>query len=207
MNKVTLNLILFLIIQYTAVSAQENLYAIQDNRIMPNFNHIDSIQKNNFETGSYVGVQHIQVHGVTYTFKFMSQKYNTGDYNIIEVYKDNEMIFACGDADGMVTYDKRPYLEKYASSKYLIEVPLPDNSKALLITGQHFGSQIERLFIFIATQSDVKLVYNKEMIVSKINTVPQFELIGISNMPTYEDIPDIKHRFWYEGGSIRIKNL
>lgn len=77
------------------------------------------------------------------------------------------------DPENLYTYP----LSKYSNNGYFIEVPLTPNSKAIMFLGQHYGTDLSRLSIFVVTPNNVKLVFNRQMAIREItNTARDFRM-------------------------------
>ncbi len=81
------------------------------------------------------------------------------------------------------------------------------NSKALIFLGQHYGTDLPRLIIFIVTDSDVKLVYNKKMKITSINSsAGNFSLSLVSNIVEAGDGVEETHTIFLRDGVLFFRN-
>lgn len=100
-------------------------------------------------------------------------------FNVISIYKDNRLEFELKQAElwtyaygGPSSLDFR----KYTNNEYFIPVKLSYNAVALIFQGWPYGGDMPYLTIVVATESDIKLVFNKRMGLSSITNYPLFKM-------------------------------
>ena len=145
----------------------------------------------------------------TYTIKtgrFSGWENEPGDFDVIEISKNGQQKFIYKSCDGIAKFNNSKNLytssfNRYSSNGYFIEVPMTTDSKALIFLGQHYGTDLARLIIFILTDSDVKLVYNKKMAITDINsTNGNFSMSLVSNIVEEGDGTESKHTIYQQNG-------
>lgn len=87
-----------------------------------------------------------------------------------------------------------------------MEADLSASTKILIFLGQHYGTDLSKLIIFVVTPDEIKLVYNqKTAIVSIIKNNSQFAMVVQSNIPDEEE-KAILHVIEMEKGILKFKN-
>ena len=118
----------------------------------------------------------VTISASTYTIKtgrFTGWDDEEGDFDVIEISKNGqpEIIYKAYDGIAKMNNSKNSYtslFSRYSSNGYFIEMPVTSDSKVIIFLGQHYGTDLSRLIIFTLTDSDVKLVHNKQMAINNI---------------------------------------
>ncbi len=145
------------------------------------------------------------------TGRFKNWDNEPGDFDVIQFYKNNQLIFTYKDADGIVKWSNPenhyayPF-NQYSANGYYMEADLSASTKILIFLGQHYGTDLAKLIIFVVTPDEIKLVYNqKTAIVSIIKNNSQFSMVVQSNIPDEEE-KAILHVIEMEKGILKFKN-
>jgi hypothetical protein len=109
------------------------------------------------------------------TARFVGWENEPGDFDVIEISRNGQQQLIYKAYDGIAKLNDSQNLytsqfSQFSTNGYFIEIPLTATSKALIFLGYHYGTDFPRLFIFIATDLDVKLVYNQKMYLKHIDT-------------------------------------
>ena len=161
----------------------------------------------------------VQVGTVTYTIKTGNfEMSNENDYDVVEISKDGNRVCLHREEDGILKLKegsnrndgKSHRLGKYANNNYCIEVPLSSTSKALLFFGPSYGSSVAKTLIFVLTESNAKLVFNKTLEPQEMkNITSNFEMKLIADIPECDldgnEIPSPSYTIWKEGGVLKHK--
>lgn len=98
---------------------------------------------------------------------------------MILTFKDGNGIVKLNDPLNLYAYR----FNNYSNNHHFIEVKLSDSSKVIIFLGQHYGTDLAELIIFVATDSDIKLVYCKAMEINSIvKTADSFSMTIQSNI-------------------------
>jgi len=103
--------------------------------------------------------------------------------------------------------------KSYSDNNYFIKVPLSDSSVAIIFVGWPYDSTPSMLTIVVLTQTDAKLVYNKNMEINTITLGSAFSMIlqsntveyNAQNVPFNGETPKL-HTIWLEDGVLRFKD-
>lgn len=165
----------------------------------------------------------VQVGAMTYTIKTGNFEIsNENDYDVIEISKDGKRICLYREEDGILklkegssyqypeAYMANYSFGKYANNNYCIEVPLSSTSKALLFFGPSYGSSVAKTLIFVLTELDARLVFNKILDPYEMeNITSNFEMKLIADIPECDldgnEIPTPSYTIWKEGGVLKYK--
>jgi len=150
---------------------------IKSGTIMPNNQFIDDFnnpQLANTSTYTASNPVNVQVGNVTYTVK-TAKFTGWGDadpgYNVIEISKNNQIVFVHKQVDGLVNLYDNLYgqsLKPYSDNNFFIKAPFASEVTALIFAGWPYGGRPSQLLIIGLTPKDVKIVYNKNMDINSI---------------------------------------
>lgn len=130
--------------------------------------------------------------------RFKGWENDPGDFDVIEFYKKGTKALTFKNEDCIVKlnnprnlYTSR--LKQFSSNNYFFERELTPDSKAIIFLGQHYGTDLPDLIIFIATPNQIKLAYCKKMSIKSFVSDPDsFSLLIQSNI-NEEGEPAITH--------------
>lgn len=130
--------------------------------------------------------------------RFKGWENDPGDFDVIEFYRKGTKALTFKNEDCIVKlnnprnlYTSR--LKQFSSNNYFFEHELTPDSKAIIFLGQHYGTDLPDLIIFVATSNDLKLVYCEKMKINSIESNPDsFSLLIQSNI-NEEGEPAITH--------------
>lgn len=148
---------------------------------------------------------------VVKTGRFNNWENEPGDFDIIQFYKNNQLILTYKDADGIVKLNNssNPYansFNRYSSNGYFIEVALSDTTKIIVFVGQHYGTDLSKIIIFAVTRNEVKLVYNQKVQINSMTKTNNSILMVVqSNIPNEND-ELITHTIWSDKGVLKFKD-
>lgn len=130
--------------------------------------------------------------------RFKGWENDPGDFDVIEFYRKGTKALTFKNEDCIVKlnnprnlYTSR--LKQFSSNNYFFEHELTPDSKAIIFLGQHYGTDLPDLIIFVATPNQIKLAYCKKMSIESFVSDPDsFSLLIQSNI-NEEGEPAITH--------------
>lgn len=106
-----------------------------------------------------------------------------GFYRIIDIEYENRNILNLKQSDG---WDKlKAPVRQYAANDYFLAIPLTPTSTALIFIGYPYNSQPELLTIVVLNKDKATLVFNKEIMVNKI----EYDKTNSSFVMNLQDYP------------------
>ncbi len=146
-----------------------------------------------------------------------------GDFNVIEFHSNDGCGYQYRDDYGILKMNESSvsWMPSYSGSNYMhrglsrngyfVETTLTPDSKAVIFFGQSYGTDVGRTFIFIVTERDVKLVFNKPYRAKSINIANgEFRIEFQSNIQETIDgvtwTPAITHTMWLEDGVLKFRD-
>ncbi len=143
-----------------------------------------------------------------------------GDYNIMQFFINGEEKLYFEDADWLIKYKNSQIpkshvsqFSKYANNPYFISVPLTDTSIALIFMGPNYSTNVSRMAIFVLTESDIKLILNKELEATKIiKSSTEFKMTVVSqpsqliSMNPEKWSEPVTHEIYLEDGVLKFKD-
>ena len=106
-----------------------------------------------------------------------------GFYRIIDIEYENKNILNLKQSDGWDKLKER--IRPYASNDYFLAIPLTRTSTALIFVGYPYNSQPELLTIVVLNKDKAMLVFNKEIMVNKI----EYDKVSSSFVMNLQDYP------------------
>ncbi len=106
-----------------------------------------------------------------------------GFYRIIDIEYENKNILNLKQSDGWDKLKER--ISQYASNDYFLAIPLTRTSTALIFVGYPYNSQPELLTIVVLNKDKAMLVFNKEIMVNKI----EYDKASSSFVMNLQDYP------------------
>lgn len=156
----------------------------------------------------------IFIDSTTYNIKtgrFINWNDEPGDFDVIQFYKNNQLILTYKDADGIVNLNnpKNQYsysFNRHSKNGYFIEAKLSDKTGIIVFIGQHYGTDLPKLIIFAITRNEIKLIYNQKVQINSITkTKDNISLILQSNIPNDNEMP-VTHTIWSNNGILKFKD-
>ena len=156
----------------------------------------------------------VSIDSTTYhikTGRFRNWEDEPGDFDIIEFYKNHQLVLTYKDAEGIVHLNKPKNLysytfNQYSENGYFMEVRLSDQISTLFFIGQHYGTDLPKLIIFALTPKEIKLIYNQKVQINSIlKTDNHISLIVQSNIPNDHD-ELLTHTIWSDNGILKFKD-
>lgn len=167
-----------------------------------------SLQFSTNNTGS------ISIGSSTYVVKtgrFNNWEKEPGNFDVIQFYKNNQLMLTYKDADGIVKLNDPNNLysysfRQYSNNGYFIDVKISDSLTIIVFVGQHYGTDLSKLIIFAITPNEVKLIYNQKVqINSMTKTSNSISITVQSNIPNEGEMAVI-HTIWSTDGVLKFKN-
>lgn len=167
-----------------------------------------SLQFSTNNTGS------ISIDSSTYVVKtgrFNNWEKEPGNFDVIQFYKNNQLMLTYKDADGIVKLNDPNNLysysfRQYSNNGYFIDVKISDSLTIIVFVGQHYGTDLSKLIIFAITPNEVKLIYNQKVqINSMTKTSNNISITVQSNIPNEGEMAVI-HTIWSTDGVLKFKN-
>lgn len=192
-----------------AQSKGQPIYSISNNEICSN-NLFITNPTESISTLDYTPMYHnkIKVGDSVYILRmsrFKGWENDPGDFDVIVFYNKGTKALTFKNEYGIVRLDNprnlyTSRLKQFSSNNYFFERELTPDSKAIIFLGQHYGTDLPDLIIFIATPNQIKLVYCKKMGLKSFGSDPDsFSLLIQSNI-NEEGAPPITHTIREENG-------
>lgn len=200
----------------------ENIFTINNDTIITNSDFIDPFfSKKTASVKYYLNENdpNVLVGKVEYNVKVGSYTYSPGNFDVLEISKNGvRQCLYCEDA-GILKSDYkclRSSMEEGGEdlghserSDYYMEFSLSPTTKGLLFFCNSYGTDVGRTLIFILTQKEAKLVFNKKMKVVNLgqsvsnfilwSTYMEFNVDG-----TIWEQPNV-YSIWDEGDILKFK--
>lgn len=145
------------------------------------------------------------------TGRFNNWEKEPGNFDVIQFYKNNQLVLTYKDADGIVKLNDPNNLysysfRQYSNNGYFIDVEISDSLTIIVFVGQHYGTDLSKLIIFAITPNEVKLIYNQKVqINSMTKTSNNISITVQSNIPNEGEMAVI-HTIWSTDGVLKFKN-
>lgn len=156
----------------------------------------------------------VSIDSTTYNIKtgrFMNWNDEPGDFDVIQFFKNDQLVLTYKDADGIVKLNnpKNQYsypFNSYSQNGYFIDVRLSDKTGLLFFIGQHYGTDLPKLIIFALTRKEIKLIYNQKVQINSITkTENHISLVLQSNIPNDNEMP-VTHTIWSQDETLNFKD-
>jgi hypothetical protein len=217
MKKILLIICLIAPIWSCAQSVGTAIFTIDNGTINSNSGYIDSPYNDpDMQFLTYTGQNPIDIMAGNTSYIVKPTKFtgweNERIYSVIEVSKNNNVVFVYKYWDGFTTFNDpinldAPRLRQYADNDYFIKVALSNEATALIFVGWPYASDPEQLFIVVLTPDDVKVVYNKPMIINSITQSGyNFSMITQSNVLEEGIGTPITHTIYQQDGVLYFKD-
>lgn len=187
----------------------------QDGNVIPDNRFISAIDNTLSSLPfSTVYTSSISIDSTTYNIKtgrFINWNDEPGDFDVIQFFKNDQLILTYKDADGIVKLNNPKNLysypfNQYSKNGYFIDVRSSDKIEFLFFIGQHYGTDLPKLIIFAVTQKEIKLIYNQTVQINSITkTENHISFVLQSNMPNDNEMP-VTHTIWSYEGTLNFKN-
>lgn len=144
--------------------------------------------------------------------RFNGWQNEPGNFDVIRFDKNNIPLLTFRYDEGIVRLNNNANLyayrfNGYSNNGYFIEEALSPTEKAVIFLGQHYGTDVAELIIFIVTPDEVKLVFCKKMAITAIVRNPNtFSLALQSNIIGEGQGTPITHTIWKQDGVLWFKN-
>ena len=198
------------------------MFSINNGIISTNSQFIDSyhdpeVANDPYGSGNTVGVQVGNVNYVIKTAIFTGFGWDNDPdpgYYIIEVSANNQIKFVHKQNSAFVTRDMEYQgftLQQHADNDYFIKAPLSNEATALIFVGWSYANNPSQLFIVVLTETDVKVVYNKPMVINSITQSGyNFSMATQSNVLEWvngaEQGTPITHTIYQQDGVLYFKD-
>lgn len=216
-------IILFSILNIKAQESK-NIFTIKDDKIITNSDFIDSSYDKTVINNKYILNEkgsNVLVGEVEYDVKVGSYIYCSVNFDVLEISKNGVQQCLYREDSGIL---KRDYKCLYYSMKkgdsdfvssetnnYYMEFSLSPKIKGLLFFCNRYGTSVGKTLIFILTQKEAKLVFNKKMEVmdfyhsnSKLKLLLWSAYMEFNLDGTLWRRPDV-HTIWREDGILKLK--
>lgn len=176
--------------------------------ISPMDGNLSSLQ---FSTNN---IDSISIGSSTYAVKtgrFNNWEKEPGNFDVIQFYKNNQLVLTYKDADGIVKLNDPSNLYSYSfrqhsNNGYFIDVKISNSITIIIFIGQHYGTDLSKLIIFAITPNEVKLIYNQKVqINSMTKTSNSISITVQSNIPNEGEMA-VLHTIWSTDGVLKFKN-
>jgi hypothetical protein len=181
MNRIILTFLSILPLTLLAQTGGTPIYFIDSGAIVTDSQFIDQTHHSvNSLPYTLNNPKPVSVGGATYTIstgRFSGWADEPGDFDVIQISHNGQQRLLYRADDGITRIDNNKNLyasqfRQFSPNGYFIEIPINEGSKALIFLGQHYGTDLPRLIIFVLTGTDVKLVHNKRLAIGSINAAP-----------------------------------
>lgn len=212
---ITLTTLFIIALNLFSQNGEQPIYSMVDNKICTNnayiSNSMSMISNLEFTTNKICDLKAGKTLYDIKVGRFNGWENEPGNFDVIEFYKNGTKVLTFKNQDGIVRLDNprnlyTSNLKHNSSNNYFIERDLTPNAKAIIFLGQHYGTDLPNLIIFIATPNDVKLVYCEKMHINSIDSNPDsFSMLLQSNINEEGD-PAITHTIREKDGILWFKN-
>lgn len=218
MEKVVFTFILTVLLSNYSLSQNNGtpIYTINNGEIVTNGRFTDQIGNSvsglNFQT---TNISTVNVGSTNYGIKvgrFSGWQNEPGDLDVIQFFNGNSEVLTFKDDEGIVFMNNAKNLyanrfNNYSVDGLFFEIQMSPSSKALIFLGQHYGTNVAKLIIFVATSNQVKLVFCKKMAVNSMNNSSDaFSMTLQSNIVESGYGTPIIHTLWKQDGVLWFKN-
>lgn len=170
--------LLFTFINVNAqTSSSDNVFTTNGNIININtkyiYNDITNVKQLSFTTNE---ISTLKVGDTQYMIKvgrFKGWENEPGDFDVIQFYDTNKNILTfkncdciakLNDPNNLYTYN----FHKYSPNGYFIEQNLSQNKTLIIFLGYHYGTDSPDLIMFVATETDIKLIFCRKMYIREL---------------------------------------
>lgn len=135
----------------------------------PGINNSSSVLTSS--TSISIGAQNFDVKTGYFEEEWYETERGKTGFTVIAIYSDSQKIFELRQPEMWTyTYDGKSMTDyrEYTDNRYFIPIPLSEQAVALAFVGWPYGGDTPRLTIIALTDSDAKLVFNKNMDINAI---------------------------------------
>lgn len=225
--KIIISLFMLFAVTSSCYAHGETIFSIEGETITPIeefLNRYDSDSAASTEYNYNIKMSaHTAVDNTLYNIGFgihyLCKEGDDPGYHVVEIKRGDDVVFVLRDLEIIpYNYDLGQYgkdFRNFATSEMFIEVPLPQDAKALVFIGWPFSTDLPHLMIVVLTKNDAKLVYSKNMIIKDIVKEMGVFLMQLQSNYQYMEYKDgmeiglspaTTHTMWLEDGVLKFRD-